>query len=250
VTLLPQLAVFALTLTVLSALNRWITRQVQIIGLRLTGNERVALLGYYLLLLPGIVLHELSHVAMARLLGLRVGKFSLGPRPRGRYVELGSVRVASGGPVRDSLVGLAPLLGGTAVLLLVGYLVFDVAALGQAWQSLGWAGVGAAVAAIARAPDFWLWAYVMFAASNAMTPSPSDRQPWRIAGIYLALALVITYLLGGLPVIANALAPQVVGALQLMTLALVFTLALDLLAAGLLWFIEFIILQFQSWTGK
>ena len=49
--------------------------------------------------------------------------------------------VSSGGTLRDSLVGLAPFLTGTTVLLLVSYQVFDVAALGEAWRTAGWAGV-------------------------------------------------------------------------------------------------------------
>ena len=243
--LFPQLVAFAVTLTALIALSQWITRQVQLIGLRLTGNERVALLGYYLLLLPGIVLHEVSHVLMAWLLGLKVGQFALGPKLQGRYVELGSVRVSSGGAVRDSLVGLAPFLGGTAVLLLVGYRVFDVATLGQAWHAGGWRAVMDTAGSVWQVPDFGIWAYVMFAASNAMTPSPADRQPWLTAGLYLALALAATYLLGGLPLLAGALAAHVAGALQLMTLAFIFSLALDLLAAALLWMVEAIIIEFQ-----
>ena len=42
-------------------LSRWINRQVQVIGLRLSGDMNVAIMVYYLLMFPGIVLHELSH---------------------------------------------------------------------------------------------------------------------------------------------------------------------------------------------
>ncbi len=243
--LLPQLVYFALTLAALIWLGGWITRQVQVIGLRLTGSERVALLLYYLLLLPGIILHEVSHAAVAVLLGLRVSQFSLGPRIRGSYVELGSVRVRSGGTLRDSLVGLAPFAGGTAVLLLVGYQVFNVAALGAAWQSAGWSGVVGALAAAWPVRDFWLWAYVLFVASNAMIPSPADRQPWLLAAIYMGLALAIAYLLGGLSQVASTLIPEATGALQFMTLAFVFTLVLDVIAAAILWLIEVVIIQVQ-----
>jgi hypothetical protein len=246
--LLPQLVVFALTLAALIALGRWTTRQIQIIALRLTGSERLALLGYYLLLLPGILLHELSHVGMAWLLGLRVGKFSLGPKLRGRYVELGSVQVSTGGALRDSLVGLAPFLAGTAVLLLVGYLVFDVAALGLIWQTRGWPGVTASLGSLSDVPDFWVWAYVMFAASNAMIPSPADRQPWLAAGMYVGLALVVTYALGGFPLLADAFGVQVSGAVQLLTLAFVFTLVLNMVAALLLLALDVLISQLQALT--
>jgi hypothetical protein len=242
--LLPQLALFALTLTAHVALSRWISRQVQIIGLRVSGSERAALLTYYLLLLPGIVLHELSHVAAAWLVGLKVGKVSLGPKLRGRYVELGSVQVGTGGALRDSVVGIAPFLAGTLVLLLVGYLVFDVAAIGRAWQDLGWGALSPTFDAISRVPDLWLWAYVIFAASNAMIPSPADRQPWLAAGMYLLLALIVTYMLGGLPLLTEALGPHVAGALQLLTAAFVFTLVVNLLAAALLWLVEAFLLLF------
>jgi hypothetical protein len=241
--LFPQLLVFALTLTLLAILSRWITEQVQRIGWRVTRSEQVALLGYYLLLLPGIVLHELSHIAVAWLLHMKIGKISLGPKLRGRYVELGSVQVGSGGSVRDSLVGLAPLLAGTIVLVLVGYGVFDVEALGLAWRLGGWFGVLNAANGIWRVPDFWLWAYIVFAASNAMIPSPADRQPWLPAGIYLGLALVVTYLLGTLPAIGDLVLPWVAGMLNFSTIAFLFTLALDLGAAVFLWVVELLIRQ-------
>jgi hypothetical protein len=240
-----QLLAFAATLAALVSLSRWISRQVQVIGLRLTRNEQVTLLAYYLLMLPGILLHELSHVAAARLLGLRVGKLALGPHKRGRYIELGSVQVGSGGPVRDSLVGLAPFLAGTAVLLAVGYLVFDVQQLGLAWQKDGWGQLLEVAGRMSRVPDFWLWAYLVFAVSNAMTPSPADRQPWLIASIYLGCALVLAYLLGGSAPVWASMPAQVAGAVQMLTLAFLLTLAMDLVVAVALLAMEGVILQLQ-----
>lgn len=219
-------------------LNRWITRQVQIIGWRVTGHEQVTLIIYYLLMLPGIVLHELSHALMARLLGLKVGSFSLGPRNKGQYVQLGSVTVSSGGALRDSLVGLAPWLAGTTALLLISYGIFNVAALGQAWLAGGWRAVPAAVPGMWQVPDFWLWAYLIFTVSNAMTPSAADREPWLMAGLYLALALFVAYVAGALVPAAEALAPEVAGALPALTLAFLFTLGLDLAVGGLLLLID------------
>ena len=106
--LLPQFLAFASTLALMMVLSRWINRQVQVIGLRLSGDMNVAIMIYYLLMFPGIVLHELSHYLMARLLRMQVGSFALGPKKRRNAIELGSVTVASGGAIRDSLVGLAP----------------------------------------------------------------------------------------------------------------------------------------------
>ncbi len=244
-TLLPHFFAFALTLAALVALGRWITRQVQLLGWRLTANEGAAVMAYFLLMLPGILVHELSHYLMARLLGLKTGKFALGPRRQGKMIELGSVMVGSGGPFLDSLVGLAPFLSGTAILLLVAYRAFDVSLLGAAWQRGGLGEGLRAVDGIWLVPDFWLWAYVIFAISNSMIPSPSDRRPWLIVAAYGAIALALTYLLGGLPVLPESWTVQVAGALQALTLSFLFTLALDLVAAAGLWVTEAVVLAFQ-----
>ncbi len=243
--LLPPIAGFAITVVLLSALSRWISQHVQIVGYRLSGDERVAVIIYYLLMLPGILLHELSHAVMASLLGLEVGKFSLGPRTQGRYVQLGSVTVTSGGVLRDSLVGLAPFISGTTVLLLIGYQVFNVGNLGQAWITGGWTGVLEAISEVWRVPDFWVWAYLIFVISNSMTPSPTDRQPWLLAGLYIGLALIAAYLLGLVSLAVDAVAREGAGALSALTLAFAFTLGLDLVAAAVLLVIEFLIAGLQ-----
>ena len=243
--LLPQFLAFASTLAMMMLLSRWINRQVQVIGLRVSGDMNVAIMVFYLLMFPGIVLHELSHFLAARLLGLQVGEFALGPKRRRNTIELGSVTVASGGAVRDSLVGLAPFITGTAVLLLVSYLIFDVGLIGEAWRTAGLDGVWAAVKGIWLVPDFWLWAYVIFVVSNSMTPSPSDRQPWVVAGLYLGIALLVVWLVGGFAALGGVLHDEVVGALQVLTLGFLFTLAVNGVIAGILWLTDAAVIQAQ-----
>ena len=81
--LLPQFLAFASTLALMLLLSRWINRQVQVIGLRVSGCMNVAIMVYYLLMFPGIVLHELSHYLMAVVRpGMQVGSFALGPKKR------------------------------------------------------------------------------------------------------------------------------------------------------------------------
>jgi hypothetical protein len=244
--LLAQFFAFATTLAVMILLSRWINRQVQVIGLRLSGDANVAVMVYYLLMFPGIVLHEFSHYLMARLLGMQVGSFALGPKKRRNAIELGSVTVASGGTLRDSLVGLAPFLTGTAVLLLISYYVFDVAALGEAWRTDGGAGLWESLKGFWRVADFWLWAYVIFVVSNSMTPSESDRQPWVVAGIYLGIALLVVWLLGGFAALSGAFLDEVTGALQVLTLGFLFTVAMNALIAGFLWLTDFVVVRAQG----
>ena len=58
--LLSQFLVFVVTLALLIELGRWVTRQVQTIGWLLTGDANVTMVAYYLLMFPGILLHEVE----------------------------------------------------------------------------------------------------------------------------------------------------------------------------------------------
>ncbi len=243
---LREIGLFILTLLGLVVLSQWVSRRVQIVVLRLTGEETVAQMAYYLLFLPGIVLHELSHVVMAKLLGLRVGKVSLGPRRRDKYsIELGSVTISRGDPFQESLVGLAPLLTGTAVLTLICYSIFDVGAMGEALRAGGWDAALGDLNRFWRVPDSALWAYAVFVVSNSMMPSSSDRRPWLLAGLYLALALSAVILLVGIPAIPTTFSDQAAGLFQALTLAFLFTLMVDVLVATALWVMDLIVVRFS-----
>ena len=77
--MLIPLAWLAGTLVPLFFLNRWLSRHIQGVGLLVTGRPNVAIILYFLVMLPGIVAHELSHWSMAKVLGLKTGKITLGP---------------------------------------------------------------------------------------------------------------------------------------------------------------------------
>lgn len=243
--LLSQFLAFAVILIVLIQLGRWVTRQVQTIGWLLTGDENVTMTGYYLLMFPGILLHEASHYLAARILGIKVTNFSLGPRRRrnSKTIELGSVSVYSGGAIRDSIVGVAPFVAGTAVLLLISYMVFDVAALGRVWEAQGWGGFFNTVALLPQTPDFWLWLYVIFAVSNAMMPSAADRQPWLLAGLYIGGVVIAAWVVGLFGYLTEAVWENVLGALQVLTLAFLFTAMVNVVIGSVLWVVATILLR-------
>jgi hypothetical protein len=226
-----QFFAFAGTLCAIMLVSWWMSRSAQMAVLRLTRSVNAAITAYYLLLLPGILLHEASHLVAARLLHLRVGKFSLGPKRHGKYVELGSVQVASGGALRDSIVGLAPFISGSLVLVAVGIGIFGIQAFGQIGSQAGWKGWLDFALQLLHVPDFWLWAYLVFVVSNAMIPSSADRRPWASLAIYLGCALIVAYFAGFVRVPAPSVLPWISGALHMLTLAFAVTLAVDLLAA-------------------
>ncbi|HHE72373.1 MAG TPA: hypothetical protein ENL34_08860, partial [Chloroflexi bacterium] len=79
----------AITLALLLWADRWLHRHLQGLMLLLTGDEELALWLYAIVLFPGVVLHELSHALMARLVGTRIGRIHVLPRRVGKRIQLG-----------------------------------------------------------------------------------------------------------------------------------------------------------------
>ena len=108
-----------LVLAALWLLGRLLERHIQVLVLLLSDRPATAAALYDLLVLPGVVLHELSHAAVAVMLRVPVISVDLFRFRRGRDARQGEVVVARVDPLRMSLIGAAPLLAGTAVLLVL-----------------------------------------------------------------------------------------------------------------------------------
>jgi len=171
-------------------LQRKLHREIQAIFLLLTGNLKIALLLFSFIFLPGVLLHELSHFIMAKLLQVRTGKFSLSPQnlEDGR-LQLGYVETARTDLVRDALIGIAPLVAGGLFVIFAGLTRLN---LDQLWQDVvvqSNLDFGSALRLATGRPDFWLWFYLIFTVSSTMLPSASDRRAWKpLALIFLLLA--------------------------------------------------------------
>ena len=171
-----------IALPVLLLMQRWIQTHLHGISLLLTGKPERAMYLYAFILFPGVLIHELSHWLTAKLLGVRTGSLSLLPR-RGAdgTLQLGYVeyyRSKTLDPVRESLIGGAPLIVGTAVILLISYNIFSVPDLAVAVQSGDMDTVVVALSDFFQTRLILLWIYLIFAISNAMMPSKSDRRAW------------------------------------------------------------------------
>jgi hypothetical protein len=218
----------AVTLAVLLLLERWIHRHLQGTALLLTGDREVAVALYALPLLPGVIIHELSHALAGLLLGVKVGRISFRPKMTGRRIRLGVVPVEKTDAVRSSLIGLAPLLTGCAAILLIGYWIFGLDTVGAALVASDWSGLLAGLREALRAPDAWIWAYVIFAVSNTMLPSRADRQAWAPVIIFLVLTGVVVWVTGIGPAFAERMAEPANTAVRWLALMCTFTIAVDL----------------------
>lgn len=215
----------AATLALLLLIERWIHRHLQGVMLLLSGNPDIATVLYALPLLPGIIIHELSHALSAVLLGVRVGRISIRPKRAGQRIQLGFVPVERTDVARASLIGLAPLLVGSGAILLIGYRVFGLGAAGTALSAGDWISLAAGMMG---APDAWLWAYAIFAIGNTMLPSRADRQAWPPVMLFLLLIGLLVWAAGlGTAVIAGVSGP-LGSALRWLTLMCALTIVIDL----------------------
>lgn len=187
-------------LIILWVVSRRLTFYVLSLLYLLTANQNTAVGIYALLILPGTLVHEVSHWAMAKMVGVRTGKFSILPHfTAQRTLQLGAVDVRGGGLWQHTLIGLAPLLAGSFFTIWIAVYLVDVRLLGAAWQSGRWDEVGATLVAGLRQPNAALFIYLLFTISDAMFLSASDRAPVQRMVLYLALVLFALYLFGLIP---------------------------------------------------
>jgi hypothetical protein len=219
-------------------LEKWIHRHLHGVALLVSRQTQAALYLYALLLLPGTVLHELSHWLMASLLGVRTGKVKLLPErgPDG-HVRLGSVELRQRvDVVRASLIGVAPLLSGSLVVSAIGYLAFNIGQTSQSLLSGDPTAMNDALWYALHTPDMWLWLYLVFAVANAMLPSSTDRQSWPPVILFLAILAILASMasvadasyLAGIQLILSNLAPVLNTGLRWLAVAFLFTLAADM----------------------
>jgi hypothetical protein len=219
----------AATLLALLWVQRWTTQSLQELSIRWIGDPDVALIIYFVIVLPGVIIHELSHWLVAKILGVRVSWPKIGPvrKGRSRRVSLGSVRVSSVDPVRASLIGVAPLLGGSAMILLIGNWVLGVGELTTVMSGQGLAGILDGLARMMQVADFWLWLYLIFAISNAMLPSESDMSTIRPVLIFLGIAAAVVLIVTGIPSIPPAVVAGVNAVAGYLVAAFGLTMAVD-----------------------
>lgn len=215
---------FAGSLLVFLLVQRWLHVELQSVLLLITRKPASALGIFSLLFFPGVLLHELSHYLMARLLGVRTGKFSVLPKVLANgNLRLGYVETAQTDPLRDTLIGAAPLITGMAAVGFIGLKLMGIFPLTSLVFQKDWSSLAAEVTRLPSLPDFWLWFYITFVISSTMLPSASDRRAWWSIGLVMVV-LVLAALIPGLSGwIVSTAAPVLNRGLR--SLAVIFTIS-------------------------
>jgi hypothetical protein len=207
--------------------QRILHRELQAVILILTRRPTLAIGIFSFLFFPGVLLHEVSHFIIARLLRVKTGRFSLLPQmlPEGR-LRLGYVETQSTDIIRDSLVGMAPLVTGGLVLSLIGIYSIGLIPLLPVLAQGDFFGFIAGISQLPTRQDFWLWFYLAFTISSTMLPSASDRQAWLPVILIIGAILAIAIVAGGGPWMVANLAPPLNQ--TLLALSIIFGMSLFL----------------------
>lgn len=209
----------------------WVQRrlhvEIQLIFLLLTRRTDLTAALFSILFFPGVLLHEGSHFVTARVLGVRTGRISLLPRamPGGR-LQMGYVETAAADPLRDALIGAAPLIVGGLFTAYAGLYPLGLLQLWNVLQASGLPSAAEALPGLAFRPDFWIWLYLTFVVSSMMLPSPSDRRAWLPVAVAISVLVGLALIAGAGPWAAANLAPLLDRGLR--AAALVFGISLFL----------------------
>ncbi len=171
---------FILSTTLLYLSSRLLIKRFLSIFSLLTKSTQSSVNLLFFFFLPGIFLHEFSHILSAELLRVQTGHLSLKPQLKNNQLKLGSAQIAATDPIRLTLIGTAPFITGTLALWLL--LTFGLN-LNLAQLSLS------SFPVIFHQPTWLLILsfYLLFAISNTMFSSPSDLQA---AGLPIILLLI------------------------------------------------------------
>jgi hypothetical protein len=226
-------------------LQRILQREIQSIFLLITRQPEISTALFSIIFLPGVLLHEASHFLMASMLGVRTGRFSIIPKKleSGR-IRLGYVETASTDFLRDALIGIAPLITGGIFVAFVGAsrlglnLIWDIIIQGQV------SSINLPIKLIFGQPDFWLWFYLIFAVSNTMLPSASDRRAWLPLLLVMVILLGLVLLIGIGPWILSRFGSTFKSALDAIIMVLGITVLIDLVLLPPTYFIRRVISRF------
>jgi hypothetical protein len=173
--------------------------------------------------LPGVIIHELSHLFIATVMFVPVGRVEFLPKKENNKLKLGSVEIAKTDPFRRAIIGFAPIFIGLAIIV------------GSVWlfshnisflQSENY-DIFIAVSLIL--------AYLLFAISNTMFSSSRDTEGTAEILITLVVISILAYVLGfrfHASYLDKILTKEVVGVIQESVIFLIAPIVIDMFALG------------------
>jgi len=136
------------------------------------------------LFLPGVIIHELSHLLISVILFVPVGDMEFTPKKSDNGLKLGSIEIGKTDPIRRSIIGFAPVLIGLTIIIGIVYLFTSNILFFKDKEVYIFAIVVAGLI------------YLLFAVSNTMFSSSRDMEGTVEILITLLIIFAAAYILG------------------------------------------------------
>lgn len=133
--------------------------------------------------LPGVIIHELSHLLTAEVLRVKTHGIEFFPELHSGHLKMGSVLVENSDFFRQFLIGIAPFLSGVSLLIAVFFFVSPFISLGNIFSSVN---------------SFLLsvgFLYVVFVITNTMFSSKKDMEGAIELMVLMLVFLVMCFIL-------------------------------------------------------
>lgn len=208
-----SLVTFVVLIVILSSMRARLVYEISGISLLIFGSTGPGIKFYSLIFLPGTIIHELSHWLVAEILRVQTGEITIFPDidQGGESRRLGSVATAKSDPFRGFLIGLAPFISGTLILVILGRLLSD------GWGVFLWWQIALII-------------YGIIMIGNSMMISDADRKTWPFIIILFVLIgfLIFRYY----PEIITSNYPLFIAILNPLNIVLGVTSGLNLVMIG------------------
>jgi len=166
---------FFIEIVTLFLLSQLMSKMLSSFFMRITHSVKTTIHLLSFFFLPGVMIHELSHWFMASIVFVRTGDIEFWPQIHGDVVKLGSVAVEKTDPIRRTLIGVAPIIFGIIILLVL-FSSFSSQIPAVNWQTL-------------------LLIYFSFEIGNTMFSSKKDLEGTLIFLFSLMFLIALLYIL-------------------------------------------------------
>jgi hypothetical protein len=185
--------ILAAVLIPLVYVEKWVHAHLYGVGWLLTNNKKSATALYYVLLFPGVFVHEFTQYLVAGALNVRIKRVIAWPEAQDDgTLRLNFVQIKQANRLETAIIGAAPLFTGLGLVWVISNQILNLDNVLSALATGNITVLGPALRQLVSKPDFYLWLYLMFAISNAMLPTPADREGWPLViGLF---AVVIGFL--------------------------------------------------------
>jgi len=207
-------------LIILFILSGRVTQAIYMLLLMIFRTRTIAMPILLVIEFPGTVIHELSHLFTAGILGVRTGKLQLVPEDiREEHVKAGSVAIAETDPFRKYVIGLAPVTWGITLLCTLAYFIPQI-----------------------QNPYLLLLiGYCLFVISNTMFSSDSDLSGFLPFALTLGAFAIVFYLLGVRIALTGTVLTTATQILATLTKSLGIVLAVNIVILVVTWIITTIL---------